>query len=220
MPWQPDPRHRRRPCSSIGPSGTWPPDGTLAGRFAERLPPQMRGPLAGSPGAAAGKVLPHAARAGATSIRPRAVLQSRRRYRWRFGCKPSEKGSATAGCQHGGDQAGTVTVSGSAVAGRIGRCRTRIESFAGESGTVCPVDAWSRVAATFDNKVMRLYVNGKAVGTLERRGFINRATPSRSGAHGADMDRARFPRLARRRARLSARVVGRRDREAGPPDAR
>lgn len=55
-----------------------------------------------------------------------------------------------------------------------------------------PVGAWSHVAATFDNKVMRLYVNGKEVGTLERHGFIN---PGRSiviGGYSVEMDRARF----------------------------
>jgi hypothetical protein len=55
-----------------------------------------------------------------------------------------------------------------------------------------PVDAWSHVAATFDNTVMRLYVNGKEVGTLERRGLINPGSAITVGAHGADMDRARF----------------------------
>ncbi len=55
-----------------------------------------------------------------------------------------------------------------------------------------PVDVWSHVAATFDNKVMRLYVNGKEVGTLERRGFINPGNAITVGAHSADMDRARF----------------------------
>ena len=55
-----------------------------------------------------------------------------------------------------------------------------------------PVDEWSHVAATFDNKVMRLYVNGIEVGTLERRGFINPGNAITVGAHSADMDRARF----------------------------
>ena len=55
-----------------------------------------------------------------------------------------------------------------------------------------PVNAWSHVAATFDNKVMRLYVNGKEVGTLERRGFINPGNAITVGAHSVDMDRARF----------------------------
>ncbi len=55
-----------------------------------------------------------------------------------------------------------------------------------------PVDAWSHVAATFDNAVMRLYVNGKEVGTLERRGFINPGDDIIVGAHSVDMERARF----------------------------
>jgi hypothetical protein len=54
------------------------------------------------------------------------------------------------------------------------------------------VGEWSHVAATFDNKVMRLYVNGKEVGTLERRGFINPGSSITVGGHSADMDRARF----------------------------
>ncbi len=35
-----------------------------------------------------------------------------------------------------------------------------------------PVGEWSHVVGTFDNQVMRLYVNGREVGTMERRGFI------------------------------------------------
>jgi len=39
---------------------------------------------------------------------------------------------------------------------------------------------------------MRLYVNGKEVGTLERRGFINPGDDIIVGAHSVDMERARF----------------------------
>jgi hypothetical protein len=35
-----------------------------------------------------------------------------------------------------------------------------------------PVDEWSHVVATFDDRTLRLYVNGKQVGTLERPGLI------------------------------------------------
>ena len=55
-----------------------------------------------------------------------------------------------------------------------------------------PVDAWSHVAGTFDNTTMRLYVNGKEVGTLERRGFINPGNSITVGPHSVDLDRARF----------------------------
>jgi hypothetical protein len=55
-----------------------------------------------------------------------------------------------------------------------------------------PVNQWSHVAGTFDNKVMRLYVNGKEIATLERRGFINPGTSITVGGHSASMDRARF----------------------------
>jgi len=55
-----------------------------------------------------------------------------------------------------------------------------------------PVNEWSHVAATFDNKIMRLYVNGREVGTLERQGFINPGKSITVGAHGSDLDRARF----------------------------
>ncbi|HRR34857.1 MAG TPA: glycoside hydrolase family 99-like domain-containing protein, partial [Kiritimatiellia bacterium] len=55
-----------------------------------------------------------------------------------------------------------------------------------------PVNTWSHVAATFDNKVMRLYVNGKEADTLDRRGFINPGEHVVIGAHRADLDRARF----------------------------
>ena len=36
-----------------------------------------------------------------------------------------------------------------------------------------PTGEWSHIAATFDNRTMRLYVNGVEVGVLERRGYIN-----------------------------------------------
>ncbi|MDX9867817.1 MAG: LamG-like jellyroll fold domain-containing protein [Kiritimatiellia bacterium] len=55
-----------------------------------------------------------------------------------------------------------------------------------------PAGAWSHVAATFDNRVMRLYVNGTEVGTLERRGFIHPGGSITVGAYSPDMDRARF----------------------------
>ncbi|MBT3381565.1 MAG: hypothetical protein HN742_12730 [Lentisphaerae bacterium] len=55
-----------------------------------------------------------------------------------------------------------------------------------------PVGEWSHVAATFDNRIMRLYVNGTEVSTLERRGFINPGDGITVGGHSADMDRARF----------------------------
>jgi hypothetical protein len=55
-----------------------------------------------------------------------------------------------------------------------------------------PVDAWSHLAATFDNKLMRLYVNGREVGTLERLGFINPGRDLVVGAFSPDLDRARF----------------------------
>jgi hypothetical protein len=37
---------------------------------------------------------------------------------------------------------------------------------------VLPVGAWSHVAATFDNRVMRLYVNGTLVGEMARPGLV------------------------------------------------
>ena len=55
-----------------------------------------------------------------------------------------------------------------------------------------PVNKWSHVAATFDNRTMRLYVNGKEVATMERRGFINPGNAITIGGHSAKMDRARF----------------------------
>ncbi|MBN2448832.1 MAG: glycoside hydrolase family 99-like domain-containing protein, partial [Lentisphaeria bacterium] len=35
-----------------------------------------------------------------------------------------------------------------------------------------PVDAWSHLAATFDNRLLRLYVDGKLVGEMERSGLL------------------------------------------------
>ncbi len=55
-----------------------------------------------------------------------------------------------------------------------------------------PVNEWSHVAATFDNRVMRLYVGGKEVAAKERHGFINPSKSVTVGAHSAGLDRARF----------------------------
>jgi hypothetical protein len=51
---------------------------------------------------------------------------------------------------------------------------------------------WSHLAATFDNRVTRLYVDGSEVAAKERRGFINPGNSITIGAHGALMDRAQF----------------------------
>ncbi|MCK5805200.1 MAG: glycoside hydrolase family 99-like domain-containing protein [Lentisphaeria bacterium] len=55
-----------------------------------------------------------------------------------------------------------------------------------------PVGKWSHVAATFDNRTMRLYVDGAEVGTLERSGFINPGREVTLGGYSASLDRARF----------------------------
>ncbi len=55
-----------------------------------------------------------------------------------------------------------------------------------------PVGEWSHVAATFDNRLMRLYVNGEEVAMLERRGFINPASDVVIGGHSPGLARARF----------------------------
>ena len=54
------------------------------------------------------------------------------------------------------------------------------------------VDEWAHVAASFDNRMMRLYVNGKEVAAKERHGFIHPGSSITIGAHSAGMDRARF----------------------------
>ncbi len=36
-----------------------------------------------------------------------------------------------------------------------------------------PAGEWSHIAATFDNRTMRLYIDGREVSTLERHGYIN-----------------------------------------------
>jgi hypothetical protein len=55
-----------------------------------------------------------------------------------------------------------------------------------------PAGEWSHVAATFDNQVMRLYVNGQEVGVMERRGFIRPGTPITLGAHSINNVPTRF----------------------------
>lgn len=55
-----------------------------------------------------------------------------------------------------------------------------------------PVDEWSHVAATFDNRRMRLYVKGSEVASLERPGFINASTDLVIGGHSVGLARARF----------------------------
>ena len=55
-----------------------------------------------------------------------------------------------------------------------------------------PVGEWSHVAATFDNRMMRLYVNGSEVATLERPGFISPGSNVIVGGHSVGLDRARF----------------------------
>jgi len=55
-----------------------------------------------------------------------------------------------------------------------------------------PVGEWSHVAATFDNRVLRLYVNGAQVGTLERPGFINPSRELVVGAYSPGLARAHF----------------------------
>ncbi len=55
-----------------------------------------------------------------------------------------------------------------------------------------PVNEWSHVAATFDNRVMRLFINGKEVASQERRGFIAPGSLLTIGGHSVNMERAWF----------------------------
>lgn len=55
-----------------------------------------------------------------------------------------------------------------------------------------PVGEWSHVAASFDNRMLRLYVNGSEVAALERSGFINPAGDVVIGGHSGGLARARF----------------------------
>ncbi len=55
-----------------------------------------------------------------------------------------------------------------------------------------PPHTWSHVAATFDNRLMRLYVNGREVARLERLGFIVPGDTLTVGAFGPDLTRSRF----------------------------
>jgi len=55
-----------------------------------------------------------------------------------------------------------------------------------------PVNQWSHVAATFDNRMMRLYVNGKEVASLERRGFISPGDGLTVGGFNSKMPHAHF----------------------------
>jgi len=62
----------------------------------------------------------------------------------------------------------------------------------GKTDKPLPVGQWSHLAATYDNRVMRLYLNGAEVGTLERTGFINPGDNLVVGGHGVGFARARF----------------------------
>lgn len=55
-----------------------------------------------------------------------------------------------------------------------------------------PVNEWSFVAATVDQQMMRLYVNGQEVGSLPRRGFIKPGREICVGGYGTTMERACF----------------------------
>lgn len=55
-----------------------------------------------------------------------------------------------------------------------------------------PVGQWSHIAATFDNRLMRLYVDGSEVASLDRPGFINPGSDLVVGGHSVGLDRARF----------------------------
>jgi hypothetical protein len=107
-------------------------------------------------------------------------------------CKPSEKGQS--------DRWMLNTVATGTDGYRLGLGGGRVDwqvpreqwSHSLLSPEPLPIDVWSHVAATFDNTFMRLYVNGKEGGTLERRGFINPGHTITVGAHATDMDRARF----------------------------
>ncbi|TWT84996.1 Laminin G domain protein [Planctomycetes bacterium CA13] len=55
-----------------------------------------------------------------------------------------------------------------------------------------PVDEWSHLTATYDNRMMRLYVNGEEVAAMQRDGFIHPGDSLTIGAFSADMDRAQF----------------------------
>ena len=75
---------------------------------------------------------------------------------------------------------------------RSGRCHGNAGATALGDRRPLPVNEWSHVAATFDNRIMRLYVNGEGVATKERHGFINPGDSITIGSHSAGMDRARF----------------------------
>ncbi len=55
-----------------------------------------------------------------------------------------------------------------------------------------PVNEWSHVAATFDNQIMRLYINGQEVGNLERQGLITPGSSLTIGSYSTEMERTRF----------------------------
>lgn len=55
-----------------------------------------------------------------------------------------------------------------------------------------PVGVWSHVAATVDHRLMRLFVNGREVASLERRGFIQPGRDLALGGYAPAMERAHF----------------------------
>lgn len=107
-------------------------------------------------------------------------------------CKPSEEGQS--------DRWMVNTVSNGNAGYRLGLARGRpdwqvpLESWSHSliGPEPLPANRWSHLAATVDHRALRLFVNGRQVATMERRGFIKPGRDLVIGGYGADLDRAHF----------------------------
>lgn len=107
-------------------------------------------------------------------------------------CKPSEAGQS--------DRWMVNTVSDGSAGYRLGLAQGRpdwqvpLDSWSHSliAPEPLPVNEWSHLAATIDHRAIRLFVNGREVGMLERRGFVKPGRDLVVGGYSADLDRAWF----------------------------